>query len=116
MLRTVLAGPTSRQVTQTDNWQNIKETAYRLIELFNPFAASGGGWLTSLSVGMVKLTALCGIGSVIWLWRKQNMKEDPADAQSLAESVAGKSAPRLATRRSLITLFGLYHPLLMRYR
>ncbi|KAH5065903.1 hypothetical protein HBI17_002160 [Parastagonospora nodorum] len=77
LLKTALAGPTSAQVAQvvTDPNRpgNIKNPAYRLVSLLNPFVVSDG-WVTLTLVGMVKLTAFCGIGSAIWLWSKRNNK------------------------------------------
>jgi hypothetical protein len=100
LLRTALAWPTSDRVTQTVThpglalWQNIKNSAYRLVSFINPFVASDR-WFFLTLVGMVKLAAFCGIGSTLWLWSKRNDKGKPAppsmDPQH-AEAV-GKSAP-----------------------
>ncbi|KAF2822541.1 hypothetical protein CC86DRAFT_448285 [Ophiobolus disseminans] len=80
LLKSALAGPTSSPVTQTDSdlalW-SIKNSAYRLISFVNPFAF-GDSWYTSLFVGMVKLTAICGFGSALWLWARRNRKEEVA--------------------------------------
>ncbi|KAF1846207.1 uncharacterized protein K460DRAFT_339215 [Cucurbitaria berberidis CBS 394.84] len=88
LLRTVLAGPTSDQVTQTVAdlalWQNIKKTADRLLHLINPFVASGD-LTTSISVGMVKLTALCGIGSALWFWSGRNGKDKAVGSQHASD-------------------------------
>jgi hypothetical protein len=102
LLRTTLAGPTSDPVTQTADpalRQNIKNSAYRLVSLFNPFVVSDN-LHSSTFVGMVKLAALCGIGSVFWLWSKQKRKakvaSSPEPPQKHAEAV-GKKVPRSAT-------------------
>jgi hypothetical protein len=93
LLRTAIAGPTSDRVTQTEtdralrDGQNIKKSAHRLIQLLNPFVVSGG-WPTLNSVGMVEL-ALCGIGSVLWLWSKRN-GNGSVDAQHAIDAAAGE--------------------------
>jgi hypothetical protein len=90
LLRTAIAGPTSDRVTQTDTaTSNIKESAYRLLQLLNPFVVSGGRWTLSF-VGMVELTALCGIGSALCLWNKRNGRGS-VDAQHAIDAMAGKS-------------------------
>jgi hypothetical protein len=90
LLRTAIAGPTSDRVTQTDTVpSNIKESAYCLLQLFNPFVVSGGRWTLS-SVGMVELTALCGIGSALYLWNKRNGRGS-VEAQHAIDVTAGKS-------------------------
>jgi hypothetical protein len=98
LLRTALAGPTSDRVTQTVTHlapgENIKNAADRLISLVNPFVVSDS-WLTSTFVGMVKLAAICGIGSALWTWSKRNDKGKAAPspaARQHAEAV-GKKAP-----------------------
>jgi hypothetical protein len=98
LLKTALAGPSSAQVTQavTDpsRWGNIKNSAYRLVSLINPFVVSDG-WVTLTLVGMVKLTALCGIGSAVWLWSKKSDKGKaaPLSANSQHAEAVGKKAP-----------------------
>ncbi|KAF1940113.1 hypothetical protein EJ02DRAFT_239078 [Clathrospora elynae] len=89
LLRTVWAGPTSDRVTQTGLalWQNIRNRAYRLVVFINPFAVSDG-WTTSITVGMVKLTALCGIGSALWIWSKRTGKGNAVDAQHAPDDAA----------------------------
>ncbi|KAH7092556.1 hypothetical protein FB567DRAFT_517429 [Paraphoma chrysanthemicola] len=74
LLRSALAGPTSDPVTQTADpalWPDIKNTAYHLVSFINPFVVSDNLPFSTF-VGMVKLAAFCGIGSVFWLWSKQN--------------------------------------------
>jgi hypothetical protein len=98
LLRTALAGPTSDRVTQTVTHlapgQNIKNAADRLISLVNPFVVSGS-WLTSTFVGMVKLAAICGIGSALWTWSKKNDKGKvaPSSAPHQHAEAVGKKAP-----------------------
>jgi hypothetical protein len=100
LLRTALAGPTSDRVTQTDigpdlaRRGNIKNSAYRLLSFLNPFVASDC-WVTSTLVGMVKLAALCGLGSTLWLWskRKDKKKAGPASLDPLRPEAVGKKAP-----------------------
>lgn len=96
LLNTVLAAPTSDRVTQTDvglaRWQNIKNTAHRLLHLINPFVVHSN--LTkSLAVGMVKLTALCGIGSALWLWSNQKSKRKAVAPQHPSDPAVGKIYP-----------------------
>lgn len=77
LLKSALAGPTSNSVTQTvagpARWQSIKNLSYRLALFINPFVVSGD-WFSSLLVGMVKLTVICGFGSALWLWARRNRK------------------------------------------
>jgi hypothetical protein len=100
LLSTALAGPTSDPVTQTATrlafCQNIKNSAYRLISLVNPFVVSDN-WLTSTFVGMVKLLAICGIGSACWYWSKRSDKGRAASsaAGSQRADAVGKRAPDL---------------------
>ena len=95
LLRTAIAGLTSDRVTQTDSdlalWhsQNIKKSAYRLIRFLNPFLVRGGRWTLSF-VGMVELTALCGIGSALWLWRKRNGKGKVIDVPFAIDAATGE--------------------------
>ncbi|KAF1833862.1 hypothetical protein BDW02DRAFT_569607 [Decorospora gaudefroyi] len=98
LLNTAIAGPTSDRGTQTDaarlassHWQNINKSDYRLLQLLNLFAVSGSG-LKSISVGMVKLTALCGIASVLWLWSKRNEKGKAGEAQDWLDAAAADAA------------------------
>jgi hypothetical protein len=98
LLRTALAGPTSDRVTQTVTdlapWENIKNAADRLVSLFSPFVVSDS-WLTSTFVGMVKLAAICGIGSALWVWSKRNDKGKaaPSSADHQHAEAVGKEAP-----------------------
>ena len=99
LLQTALAGPSSdHRVTQTDSnlglWPAIKNAAYRLISLVNPFLVSNGRW-TLTFVGMVKLAAICGIGSALWLWSKRNDKGKAAtsSAETQHADAVGKRAP-----------------------
>lgn len=102
LLKTVFAGPTSGQVTQTvpdlARWQDIKNTPYHLLQLINPFAVRGD-WTTSISVGMVKLTALCGIGSALWVWSRQG-KAKTISSRNASDAAAGKMFPRISTLTS----------------
>lgn len=79
-LRTVLAGPDPDRVPQSDthlaHWPDIKNLAYRLIRLLNPFVTRDTS-TSSTAVGMVKLAAVCGIGSALWLWSSQRRKGAP---------------------------------------
>lgn len=100
LLSTVLAGPTRDPVTQTDSlplWLVIRNTAYRLFALLNPFSVTGH-WTTTISVGMVKLTALCGIGSAFWLWSNRKRNATVADLEEDSELTNGEhlaiSCPR----------------------
>jgi hypothetical protein len=96
LLRSALAGPTNDQGTQelTDlsPWGTIKNSTYHLVYLFNPFIARGT-FASSLFVGMVKLTALCGIGSAYWFWSQRNRKGNAApsiSSQHVSDSMVGK--------------------------
>ena len=95
LLKTAIPGPTSDRVTQTDSdlalrhGSNIKQSAYRLIQLFNPFVVSED-WLRINFVGMVRLTALCGIGSALWIWRKQSGNGRAVDAQPVFDAAVGE--------------------------
>lgn len=69
-LRTALAGPHPDCMPQSDTltlWPAIKILAYRLLRLLNPFLPCDTS-TSSTAVGMVKLAAVCGIGSALWLW------------------------------------------------
>ena len=99
LLRTALAGPANDQGTQalTDlsPWPSIKNSTLHLASLLNPFVARAD-FTTSLFVGMVKLTALCGIGSAYWFWAERNKKGSAApsiSSQNVSDSVDGKEAP-----------------------
>jgi hypothetical protein len=97
LLKSALAGPTSNPVTQTvrgpARWQSIKNSAYRLLSLLNPFVASDG-WIFALFVGMVKLTVICGCGSALWLWARRNRKAKGASSTDPQPADAvGKEAP-----------------------
>lgn len=91
LLTTCLAGPTSDRVTQTDTGPAlvdiIRNSAHHLFCLFNPFVVNDN-LQSSLFVGMVKLTAVCGLGSAFWLWSKRDKKGRPA-------SSAGRQSARL---------------------
>ena len=111
LLKSALAGPTSNPVTQTVTdpalWQNIKKSAYRLVSFINPFVVSDD-WTTSLFVGMVKLTAICGFGSALWLWSTRNRKGKVASSSvdSQHKNAVGKNP-----RRSSTCLLDHVHPL-----
>ncbi|KAG9381159.1 dual specificity phosphatase [Pyrenophora tritici-repentis] len=92
-----MARSTSDRVTQTDSdlasWylRDIKSTTYHLIQLFNPFVFSQGRWTLSF-VGMIKLTALCGIASVLWIWNKPSGKGKAVDPQHTSDTAADDAA------------------------
>ncbi|KAL5414824.1 hypothetical protein PMIN03_002959 [Paraphaeosphaeria minitans] len=77
LLKTSLAGPSDRpdSVAQIDLsfCQSIRRSVVNLVGLLNPLDRRGEGSFLTL-VGMVKLTALCGIGSALWIWSKRNRK------------------------------------------
>ncbi|KAL5116331.1 hypothetical protein ACEQ8H_005789 [Pleosporales sp. CAS-2024a] len=85
LLKTALAAPASAQVAQTGTDASpragIKDSAYRFISLVNPFAIRDGR-ATLTPVGMVTLTAVCGLGSALWLWHKIKAKGNPARASA----------------------------------
>jgi hypothetical protein len=74
LLKTCLAGPSDRPdpVAHTDLsvWQVIRRSVVNVVWLLNPFARRGDSPFLTL-VGMVELTALCGIGSAFWIWGKR---------------------------------------------
>jgi hypothetical protein len=99
LMGTALAGPTNDQGTQAladiSPWATIKNSTHRLVRFFNPFVARDD-IATSLFVGMVKLTALCGIGSAYWFWGHQSKKGKVAasiSSQAVSDSTVGKKAP-----------------------
>jgi len=103
LLKSALVGPASNPVTQTDTdlafWQSIKNSAYHLVSFVNPFVVGDSGWTSTLFVGMVKLTALCGFGSALWLWTRRNRKGkvasstvDPQHADAVGKKPQWSSA------------------------
>jgi hypothetical protein len=74
LLKTCLAGASDRPVpvahTDLSIWQSIRRSVVSFVWLLNPFACGESPFLTL--VGMVKLTALCGIGSALWIWSKRS--------------------------------------------
>ncbi|CBX91305.1 hypothetical protein IAQ61_010669 [Plenodomus lingam] len=104
-LRTVLAGPDPDRVSQADahpaNWPDIRNLPYRLTRLLNPFAIPEN--LASVTaVGMVKLAAVCGIGSAFWLWSNQRTRRNVSEPQSQSNSTMDASS---ATDPGLIKKF-----------
>ncbi|KAK7190664.1 hypothetical protein DPSP01_013405 [Paraphaeosphaeria sporulosa] len=77
LLKTCLAGPSDRpdSVAHTDlpSWNSIRRSVVNLVWLLNPLDCRGESSFLTL-VGMVKLTALCGIGSGLWVWSTRNRK------------------------------------------
>lgn len=75
LLRTCLAGPSYHPglVAYTDlsPWQSIRHSVFDLVDLLNPFSRRQDSFALTW-VGMVKLTALCGFGSAVWIWSKRN--------------------------------------------
>lgn len=100
LLESCFAGPTSGRVTQTDTylalWLNIKKSAYRLVWLLDPFVIPSDFQASTL-VGMVKLTALCGIGSSLWLWSKRHGK-----GKDVAQSVDPQNADAVGKKPRMI--------------
>lgn len=90
-----LAASPGNPVTQTASdlnlWygQSIKQSAYRLLQLLNPFVVSGGR-LTLTFVGMLQLTALCGFGSVLWYRSKGKGKGNTLTTQDAPDTAAGE--------------------------
>ncbi|KAH9862881.1 hypothetical protein J1614_010974 [Plenodomus biglobosus] len=95
-LRTVLAGPGPDHVSPSDthlaHWPDIRNLAYRLIRLLNPFAISDD-LTSSTAVGMVKLAAVCGIGSALWLWGDRKRRENVSDSQRQSDLAIDASSP-----------------------
>lgn len=85
LLRTCLAASPDRTVAQSHTgpssiFECIKAFAYRLLINLNPFVRQGT-WTSTTFVGMVKLTAICSIGSSLWIWSKRNRKSRvPSDS------------------------------------
>ena len=77
LLRTCLAGPSNHPdpVAYTDlsAAPSIRRPVVDFLCLLNPFARRGDS-LSLTWVGMLKLTALCGIGSALWIWSKPDKK------------------------------------------
>jgi hypothetical protein len=83
-------------VTQTVSdlapWDIIKKSAHRLTSFINFFVVSDG-WLTLTFVGMVKLVAICGIGSALWAWSKRSKgKAESSSADPEHSEAVGKQA------------------------
>jgi hypothetical protein len=99
LLSTALAGPTNdkgtQELTDFSPWAAIKNSTLHLASLLNPFVARAD-LTTSLFVGMVKLTALCGIGSAYWFRTQRSNKGNAApsiSSQDVSDSMDGKEAP-----------------------
>ncbi|EOA86609.1 uncharacterized protein SETTUDRAFT_153415 [Exserohilum turcica Et28A] len=97
LLSTALAGSPSHQVTQTDthlarwNGADIKKAFCHLLYLLNPFAPNHANWPLTL-VGMVELTALCGIASVLCMRRKRDGKRRPGETQHASNAPTDDAA------------------------
>lgn len=81
LIRTCLAASPNDAVTPSHTdlsslSECIKAAVYRLFIVLNPFVSRETRTATTL-VGMVKLTAICGIGSTLWIWSKRNKKSKP---------------------------------------
>lgn len=109
LLRTCLANPTSHPLTLIDPVlapsHIIRDSFNRLIWFFNPFVVSQD-LKNSTFVGMVKLTALCGIGSALWLCNKRNsQRARPSSSRdSSSAHVAGKK-PRMICVICVLDIF-----------
>ncbi|KAF2848484.1 hypothetical protein T440DRAFT_470097 [Plenodomus tracheiphilus IPT5] len=104
-LTTVLAGPDPDRVSQADahlaRWPDIRDLAYRLIRLLNPLVTRDH-LTSSTAVGMVKLAAVCGIGSALWLWSNQRRRGDASNSQHQSDPAIDASS---ATDPGLIKKF-----------
>jgi hypothetical protein len=110
LLSTALARPVCASVTQTDTgaaiWKNIRNSIDRLVWLLNPFTDPGDLGSAPI-VGMVRLTAWCGIGSAIWWWSRRDANAssslDPQHADAVGKSPGdlphGSRGPVVAVRR-----------------
>ncbi|KAH8723819.1 hypothetical protein GQ44DRAFT_655963 [Phaeosphaeriaceae sp. PMI808] len=108
LLSTAFASPTNDRVTQTvsdlASWQSIKNSAYHLVSLINYFVVSDD-WKTSTFVGMVKLTAICGLGSALWVWSRRSDKGEVASSASESSDSQDNAAttdPGLLKKHSTI--------------
>lgn len=88
LLRTCLAKPSNDTVTRaytdlltTFCLQSIKSLLSRLFSSIIPFVDRGSD-TDSTFVGMVKLTALCGIGTAFWTWSKRRNKTSRVSIRS----------------------------------
>ncbi len=82
--KTALAQPSAADQVRASlaappTWQASKDLVYRILNVVNPFVGTKY-WSASLFVGMVKLTAVCGLGSAFWFLRH----EKAFDAQHAA--------------------------------
>ena len=63
----------------------IKSSLYRLLIRLIPFAHRGdSSFGTYVIVGMVQLTAICGLGTVLWKWSKPKSKTAPGHSDGSA--------------------------------
>ena len=100
LLRTCLAGPSNHPdpVAYTDLsvWQSIRRFVVNFICLLNPFALHGDSAVLNW-VGMVRLTAFCGVGSALWICSNRNGKgKRPASSDASTHAIdaadVGKSS------------------------
>lgn len=76
LLKTCLVGSAEPLVSSThalSPLQNIKAGLHSLTTLFDPLALN---CLSATLVGMVGLTAFCGLGSALWAWNARNRGKD----------------------------------------
>ncbi|KAF2730919.1 hypothetical protein EJ04DRAFT_499577 [Polyplosphaeria fusca] len=75
LLRSCLAessdDPVSQSHTDVSILQSIRASLYQSLQSLAAFA-NRRVWTSSCFVGMVELTAVCGIGSALWLWSKRS--------------------------------------------
>ncbi|KAJ4300034.1 hypothetical protein N0V90_005283 [Kalmusia sp. IMI 367209] len=117
LLRTCLAGPSNDPdpVTHTDLsvWQTIRLRVVKIISLLNPLVRRGDS-IALTWVGMVKLTALCGLGSALWIWSKSNEKgkrtaslDDSTHAAGVSDVDVTATDPGLLKKHSTIREFAV---------
>ncbi|KAF2623138.1 hypothetical protein BU25DRAFT_401345 [Macroventuria anomochaeta] len=109
LLKFALAQSANDQGTQSladlPLWDSIRLSTYRLILFINPFV-NRGNFVTSIIVGMVGLTALCG--SAYWVWNRQSRKGKIAPSinsqhvEDATEDDAATNDPGLLRKHSTI--------------
>ncbi|KAF2792429.1 hypothetical protein K505DRAFT_246685 [Melanomma pulvis-pyrius CBS 109.77] len=106
LIRTCLAASPNDAVTPSHTHLSslsgrIKAAGYRLFIVLNPFV-SQDTWTATTLVGMVKLTAVCGIGSALWIWSKRNKKSKPPGSSDGSNAYASAATDAIATDPGLL--------------
>ncbi|KAF2654966.1 hypothetical protein K491DRAFT_630828 [Lophiostoma macrostomum CBS 122681] len=104
--------PTYTDVSPSLLSGRIKSSLRRLLVRLIPFAHRGdSSFGTYVVVGMVHLTAICGLGTVLWKWGKPKSKTAPGQADDSASIYssddAANSDPGLLKRFSTIQSYNV---------